>query len=139
MAYANALLFFGWSGDDVALIIKSLINVDITSFKLQRIGADEDNPNASEEYCNRINDELKKYNLKLCFFEGGLSSDSDCVQLALCIGKEKDLQANEYEITETEWNYDEIKVAMNKAIKFVKKYPDLPIPKHKVFLASDPK
>lgn len=139
MAYANALLFFGWSGDDVSLIIKKLINVDISSFKFERTGTDENNSDASEEYCEEINDKLKKYQLKLRIFEGGLSSDNDCVKLALYFDKAKDMHTDEYTIGEDGWNYYEITKLMNKAIQFSKKYPDLPISKHKVFITSDPK
>jgi len=71
MAYANAIMFYGWSGDEANKLVTK-----ITKTKMVELKRQDDN---TDKFVKSINDTFKKIKapIQLQVFDGGLGNGKD--------------------------------------------------------------
>lgn len=132
MAYANGVVFYGWSDKDALNIMKKTIQKE--PVKLKR--CDEQ----TDKLIDNVNKLLKKYNLTFGTFEGGLGSNDDLVKPYLYFGKALVLHSDsDDDIDDKTYSIKELKDLMKLSFEFNKNYPDLPKPSLRAFIVSDSK
>ena len=123
MAYANSVLFYGWSGKDSEAIIEKLLDNEslelIRGLEIKKSShADHKRYKAVIELINKKLDNSKA-NIKFGIFEGGLSSNE--YKCYLYFGSFKTNESsNSDDISETSFTIKELKNFFNLSFKFNK-------------------
>ena len=143
MAYANSILFYGWSGDDAKNVVKKLVNKNPNQNNLDKLF--DNLSRDSEKYeniCNEINKKLQDIDVKLSFsiFEGGLLSDISSFMCYLHFGEIKSNQScDDDDISKETFSIKELKKFFGDSFVFNKENPGLTQPKLINLTVSDTK
>lgn len=121
MSYANIITFYGWSGNDVYIILKKLVNIDPILFKR--------NDDVTNKFIIDTNDKLKLFGMKFDIFNGGTLSDELTIRPYMYFESALFLQsANDDDIQESKFKQIEIDSLVRLATGISTIYPYLPDP-----------
>ncbi|ARF12086.1 hypothetical protein Klosneuvirus_3_221 [Klosneuvirus KNV1] len=135
MAYANAIMFYGWSGDEANKLVTK-----ITKTKMVELKRQDDN---TDKFVKSINDTFKKIKapIQLQVFDGGLGNGKDktnCIPYVYfkCHSVES---AGDDDFDEKGFTIKEMKEMFNSSFEFSKTFTGNPPPMMKVLVNSDTK
>lgn len=134
MAYANALMFYGWSGDEATKVITKITKIKMIPLKR--------NDDERDKFVEIVNDKFKILNAPIKFevFEGGIGTEdlTNCVPYVYfkCHSVES---AGDDDFDEKGFSIKEMKEMFNSSFEFSKTFTGNPPPMMKVLVNSDTK
>lgn len=127
MAYANSVMFYGWSGKDATDVTKTLVSENVSQ-----------KTKLNEDALKNLNNKLAEFELLFSYFDGGLSSNGS--EPYLFFKTVKACQScGDDDIDENGFTLIEIKEFINLSFQIHKKYPSLVKPMMKNLVVSDTK
>lgn len=133
MAYANAVMLYGWSDKDATNIITKLTKQKI-------IALERSYDKETDTFIKLINDKLKKLNAEIKFdvFDGGLSSNIKSIPYVYFKCHTVSSSGDD-DFDEKHFTIKEMKEMFNQSFQFSKTFPGIPPPVMKILVNSDTK
>jgi hypothetical protein len=135
MAYANALMFYGWSGDEATKLITKLT-------KQKMITSGRSYNDKTNTFIKSINDKLKNLNAGIQFniFDGGIADNSETNFIPYAYFKRHEVESSGDDVfDEKSFTIKEMKEMFNQSFQFSKTFPNNPQPTMKILVNSDSK